>query len=279
MSTHIMTIDVEDWFHILGLDTTPETDAWAHLPAILPEGMDVILDLFRKHDAKATFFWLGWAAEKYPDYVQRCVDAGHEIGVHSYAHRMVHTMTPEAFRADLRRAIRVITEAGGVVPTAYRAPGFSITEQEPWAYEILLEEGIEIDSSVFPMAHGHGGQASSSLAPYGIACADQTLQEIPISLTTVLGRRLCMCGGGYFRLFPYPMIRYSFQQFERENRPGIVYMHPREFVPDHPRLPMSAVRRFKSYVNLDTVLPKMDRLMQEFSFTSIADYLRLQPAA
>jgi polysaccharide deacetylase family protein (PEP-CTERM system associated) len=268
-----MTIDVEAWYHILDLKNEPEFSAWETAGSIIPEGMEIILSLFKQYGVKATFFWLGWSAEHYPELVRSCLTHGHEIATHGYGHRLVYDMTEQEFRHDMERSVAAITSAGAPPPRTYRAPGFSITESEQWVYRILAETGIQIDASVFPGSRGHGGQKNAPLEPYRIDVGGEAIIEVPVSINRFYGFRICLCGGGYFRLFPYWLIRRGFARFDSESRPGVVYLHPREFIPDHPRLKMPYYRYFKSYVNLRTVVAKLRRLFGQFEFTTVSDYV------
>jgi polysaccharide deacetylase family protein (PEP-CTERM system associated) len=202
------------------------------------------------------------------------VAGGHEIGTHGYGHHLVYHLGPERFRQDLRRSVRILEDQAGLRIRGHRAPGFSITRDCLWAFDILAEEGIEYDASVCPAPHGHGGLASAPLHPYLQPCAGgAVLHEFPVSCIRVGPWRLPFSGGGYLRLLPYPLVSAQLRRLNRRGRPGIVYIHPRELDPDHPRLPMPWLRRFKSYVNLRTTPVKFVRLLEDFRFAPLAEML------
>jgi len=270
-SVNALTIDVEDWFHILEVGGPPLRE-WAGLPSRVEACTDRLLELFRKHGVKATFFVLGWIAEHHPTLVRRIVDAGHEVATHGYGHLLVHQVSPREFRDDLRRSTRLLEDLSGRRVVGHRATGFSITRASLWAFDILKEEGLVYDASVCPAPHGHGGLPGYPLHPYRQPAGERgTIWEFPVSCLQIGPWRLPFSGGGYLRLFPYPLIARQIRRLNRRGHPAIVYVHPREVDPFHPRLPMPLLRRFKSYVNLGTTLSKLDRLLTEFRFKPLAE--------
>lgn len=270
----IFSVDVEDWFHILDLPTTPKLDEWAKLPSHVEKNFLRLLDLFSEVNVRVTCFFLGWVAEQFPWLVREAVNRGHEIASHGYAHRLVYSFQPREFRDDALRARKILEDVIGFPILGYRSAGFSVTERSPWFFDELLAAGYRYDSSVFPANRSHGGLASAERAPYRLALANGTLVEVPISISELAGKSLCFFGGGYLRLFPYPLIKRMTKRVLGEGRPVVFYIHPREIEPKHPRLPMGAVRRFKSYINLHTTEPKIRQILQQFPITTFADYLR-----
>jgi len=273
-----LTIDLEEWFHILDAAEAPQPEAWDGLEARVEHNTERFLALLADAGVRATFFTLGWVAERYPELVGRVAAAGHEIACHGFRHELVYEIGRERFREDTHRAVETIEAVAGRKVVGYRAAGFSIVPGCEWAFECLAAEGIRYDSSLFPAARGHGGWPGARRLPHDLELADgTTLREFPISVLQIAGRSLAFCGGGYFRLFPYPFIRWGVGRLNRRGEPAMVYLHPREIDPGQPRLPLPAVRRFKSYVNLATTEAKARRLLRDFAWAPAAEVLGLEP--
>jgi polysaccharide deacetylase family protein (PEP-CTERM system associated) len=275
----ILSIDVEDWFHILDLDSTPDLARWDDLPSRVERNFLRLLDLLDDKRASATCFFLGWIADRFPHLVREASRRGHEIASHGYSHTLVYRMTPEQFYQDARRSRELLEKIVGRPVAGYRASGFSVTEDTPWFFEKLDEAGYRYSSSVFPAARGHGGLRTDNLAPYAVPCDGASVTEVPITVQSVFGKRVCFFGGGYLRLFPYRVIKEMTHSVLAEGRPVVFYVHPREIDPDQPRLAMGPSRRFKSYVNLRTTEPKLRRLLDDFEFTTFERYLAEAPRA
>lgn len=272
--TNILSVDVEDWFHVLDVPSAPRIEEWDSLPSRVEMNFRKLLELFARHQVHATCFFLGCVAERFPYLVQEAVTQGHEVASHGYSHTLAYEMSPKEFLYDIRRAKEILEDAAGQAVIGYRAPGFSATEQTPWFFEKIIEAGYRYDSSVFPARRGHGGLASSPCEPYAIqGCLEQTLIEFPISVVNLLAARLCLFGGGYLRLFPWWLIKAATYQVMNAGRPVIFYVHPREIDPNHPRLPMNTLRAFKYYVNLETTKAKLDRMLKEFTVSTFRQYL------
>jgi len=274
---NILSIDVEDWFHILDLAEAPDLDGWEKLESRVEKNFQRLLDELRVSDTKATCFFLGWVAERFPELVRRAHEAGHEVASHGYAHQLVYGLSREAFAEDITRAKRILEGIVGGPVVGYRAPGFSIVAETPWAFEELRKAGYEYDSSVFPASRGHGGMAGADVKPHRIGTASGELVEFPISVASVLGKKVCFFGGGYLRLFPYALIERMSAQVNADGRPVVYYVHPREIDPEQPRMKMGPFRRFKSYVNLETTLPKLRRLSATQSLMPFRDWMRQNP--
>lgn len=272
MQTSIFSVDVEDWFHVLEVESAPAPEDWAAQPSRVAWGLFRWLDLFAKHQVQVTCFFLGWIAEQHPELVREAHTRGHEIASHGHAHRLVHSMSVEQFYADARRSRLQLEDLIGAPVLGFRAPGFSVSEHNPWFFAELVRAGYVWDSSVFPGRHGHGGLPEADCAPHRILTPHGPLLEYPISVLRWASRSICFCGGGYLRLLPYGLIRRMSRQVLRQSRPVIYYVHPREADPAHPRLPMPWLRRFKSYVNLGTAYAKVDRILKDFPVTSFARY-------
>lgn len=268
-----VTIDVEDWFHILELHDAPDRPSWGSLPSRVEANFHTLLDLLDEADVRATCFFLGWIAERFPGLVRAADRAGHEVASHGYGHQLIYTQTQQAFAEDIARAKKVTEDILGKPVLGYRAPGFSIVEQTPWAMATLAEHGFAYDSSIFPASRSHGGIRTAKLEPHMVPTAAGEIFEFPLTVALVSGTRMCFFGGGYFRLFPYWLIERMGNAVRASGRGVVYYIHPREIDPSHPRLPMNTVRRFKSYVNLAGTRDKLRRLLAEHSFVTLSDWL------
>jgi polysaccharide deacetylase family protein (PEP-CTERM system associated) len=274
----IFSVDVEDWFHILDLPSTPSLGEWDALPSHVEKNFLRLLELFGQKEVRITCFFLGWVAAKYPHLVRAAQDLGHEIASHGFAHRLMYKMTPAEFFEDATRAKKVIEDIIGQKIIGYRASGFSVTSETPWFFEKLLEAGYRYDSSIFPLRRGHGGFRGAKWAPHFVQVGSDHLLEFPITLTKILNTPVCLFGGGYLRLAPWALIKRGATKVLGEGRPVIFYLHPREIDPDQPRLDMTYLRRFKSYVNLNSTENKVKRILEAFQFTTFAECMaELQP--
>jgi polysaccharide deacetylase family protein (PEP-CTERM system associated) len=270
-SQNILTIDVEDWFHILDCPGAPRLEQWSDMTPRAHKGMERLLVMLAERNTRATFFWLGWMAERFPELVRECMEAGHEIGSHGYGHVLAYKVGRKGFQEDIQKGKQALEDLIGQPVSGFRAPGFGITGKSPWAFDVIKEVGYEYDSSVFPARRGHGGMEQSPIGPYFIYTKYGILPEIPMSVIDILGRRLSLFGGGYFRLAPRHIIRWGINKLREMNQPLVVYVHPREVDPHHPRLPLSHLRKFKSYVNLKTTMPKLNWLCTTYSFCTMGE--------
>jgi polysaccharide deacetylase family protein (PEP-CTERM system associated) len=266
-----LTCELEDWFHILDSDRIPRFEDWPKLPLWAERNVDRLLDLFEHTQVRATFFCLGWMAERMPHVVRRCQAAGHEIGSHGYAHIMACRTNRAAFREDIVRAKAILEDITGGEVIGFRSPGFSVKNDNTWFFDVVSESGYRYDASIFPAHHGHGGYSGSDPGPHIIPTSGGPLIEIPASTVRILGRRFCFFGGGYLRVSPLPVIRWGARVLQKEKRPLIVYVHPREIDPNHPRLPLGLWRNFKCYNNLATTLPKLTWLCEHYRFGTMAE--------
>ncbi len=276
---HCLSIDLEDWFHFLDLEETASVEQWQSFEGRIEQMTLPLLSFLDEHEQKATFFVLGWVAERYPDLVCEVARRGHDIGCHSYAHPLVYKMSPSGFERDLVKALECIFKACGVQARAFRAPGFSINPRSLWAFDLLSKHGIAVDSSIFPAFRSHGGFPVAPARPFLVQTAHGPLVELPISCTEILGHRLVFSGGGYFRLCPAWFLERAFARAERLNEPVMTYFHPRDFFSNQPQLAMSALRRFRANVNLSKSFTKLDTLLQSCAFGTIADYMAQFEAA
>ncbi|MEM6321713.1 MAG: XrtA system polysaccharide deacetylase [Bacteroidota bacterium] len=262
------TIDLEEWFCSHNLQDVVQPKDWEQLETRVGESTHYLLDLLESFNVTATFFVLGWIAEKYPDLVAEIAAKGHEIASHGYGHQLLTHMTPENFRDDLRRSVETIESATGQVVQGYRAPAFSVTQRTQWSITILSELGFKYDSSVYPLSwHPDYGNAQVALTPF---LYDNQLLEIPMSCVTVGRWRVPCSGGAYFRLLPYAIYRRLIHRLHAQRRSLIFYLHPWEVDSDLPRLPTKPLNKFRHYTALRTVKPKLTQLLTEFTFTSLS---------
>ncbi len=272
---HALSFDIEDWFHMVEIDAVRDPRTWDSLPSLVERYTDLILDMLAPRNVKATFFMLGWVASKKPGLVARIAAAGHELASHSFWHRRVDTLTPEEFALDLRQSVDAIEQASGRKVIGFRAPSFSIVPGSEWAFDVIVQAGLRYDASLFPARRGHGGYPCPQVGhilktPSGLA-----LPELPMSVMRVAGVPLPFSGGGYLRLLPWPVIQAGFSQFQRRGTPVVVYLHPRDFAANCPRVPMPLRRRFKCYVGLHTTEKKLRQMLQMYRFTNCASLLGL----
>jgi len=265
---NILTFDIEEWFHLFDNSFTDDVSQWGNYESRIHSNMDRLFLLLEKKNQMATFFCLGWIAEKYPDIIKEITERGYEIGSHTSMHTLVYRQSAHQFREDLIRSVKTIEDITGKKVKYFRAPGFSITENNKWAFDILSGEGIEIDCSVFPAAHAYGGFPSYKVPlPSIIYYNGITIKEFPINYHMIFGKPVIYSGGGYFRLFPYALIRY----WSHKSDYLMSYFHPRDFDPDQPVIEeLSLLRRFKSYVGLKNAEMKFEKLLHDYDFIDIA---------
>jgi polysaccharide deacetylase family protein (PEP-CTERM system associated) len=265
---NVMSVDVEDWFCVYNLSRLIPYADWDKCESRVERNTVRLLDLFGKHQLEATFFVLGWVAERFPDLVKEIERRGHEVATHGYSHRLLTFMGPEEFREDLQRSLESLAKTASQQVRGFRAPSFSLTRSTLWAVDILKQSGIEYDSSIFPVRlHPDYGMTDAALAPHQLA---EGLTELPMSVAEVLGQKIPCCGGGYFRLYPYPMTRWLMRRCNQQGRPVIFYLHPWEVDPTHPRVEgMPWSKRFRHYNNLEKTEERLERLLGDFSFTSV----------
>jgi polysaccharide deacetylase family protein (PEP-CTERM system associated) len=267
-SMRILTIDLEDWFHLLAFDGTRDTAGWDRFPTRFAGPLDQILEILAEANTRATFFVLGWMAERYPEAIRKVAAMGHEIGSHSYAHQLIYEQSPAEFSNDLRKSLDILSSLYGQQVTSYRAPGFSIRRDTLWAFDLLIESGIKVDCSIFPAPRAHGGLESYGRAvPRVIQTNVGRLLEFPISAITVGGgRNIAYSGGGYFRLLPWWLLR----RLSRRQSYEMSYFHPADFDPDKPVLTgLSPLRRFRSRVGLKGALAKFRRYVNSATWCSV----------
>ncbi|PYR93355.1 MAG: polysaccharide deacetylase family protein [Acidobacteria bacterium] len=262
-----MTIDVEDYFHVSVFDGVVPRRHWEALESRVERNTDRLLALFEDAGIKATFFILGWVAERHPALVGRVAALGHEIASHGYGHRLVYDLTPRTFREDIRRSKGALESMAGRPVRGYRAPSYSITPHSLWALDILIEEGFQYDASIFPIHHDRYGIPISPRHPYPIHRDHGTIVEVPGSTVRIGPYNLPVGGGGYFRILPYWWTKRGIERLNRdEQRPAVFYLHPWEIDPDQPKLMTSALGRFRHYRNLGETEARLTQLLRDFEF-------------
>jgi polysaccharide deacetylase family protein (PEP-CTERM system associated) len=269
-----MTIDVEDYFHVSVFDGIVPRSRWPALESRVCRNTDRLLALLDEAGVSATFFVLGWVAERHPSLVQRIAAAGHEIASHGYAHRLVYDQTRAAFRDDVATAKALLEDLTGQPVYGYRAPSYSITPRSLWAFDVLLETGHRYDASIFPIHHDRYGIPVSARHAYRVTRDLGTLLELPASTCRLAAMNLPVGGGGYFRLLPYAWTHFGIDRVNRvDRRPAIFYIHPWELDPDQPRLACSLLSRVRHYRNLQCTEERLRRLLRDFRFAPVRDTL------
>lgn len=269
-STHIFTVDVEDYFQVNAFEGLVDRADWDRYPTRVERNVDIILTLLAERGAHATFFTLGWVAERFPSLIRKIVEAGHEVASHGYWHRKVTTLSPEAFREDVRDAKARLEETSGQPCLGFRAPSFSIRPGMEWAFEILVEEGYRYDSSVFPISRPDYGYPKAPPCPVILNTPSGELLELPMATTLFAGLRLPAAGGGYLRQLPFKLTLEAFSQWGELGVSAVLYTHPWEIDPEQPRLSPGFLTRVRHYRNLSRTLPRLQVLLEKFKFTSVA---------
>ena len=268
-----MTVDVEDYFQVSGFDAVVSRASWDSRESRVVRNTERLLDLFAESQVTATFFVLGWVAERFPALVRRIVDGGHEVASHGYEHRLVYSQTSRQFRDDLRRARLALEQAGSCPVLGYRAPSFSIVRDSLWAIDVLIEEGYVYDASIYPIRHDRYGIPGWPRSVHRIDRPGGAIWELPGSTLRVAATNLPIGGGGYFRLLPYGWTRHGFRRLNAAGLPAIFYLHPWEIDPEQPRIPAGRLSSFRHYRNLGRTEDRLRRLLQEFSFGCISDVI------
>lgn len=264
---NILTFDIEEWFHILDCDATRTENEWKNYEVRIYDNVERLFRVLEDTHTKGTFFIVGWIAKTYPDLVRR-ISEKYQIGCHTMNHQLVWQQTPKEFKADVEEGVKMLEDITGKKVECFRAPGFSIRESEAWAFEILSDLGIKYDCSVFPAAHIHGGMPSyPKAAPGIIEYHGVQMKEFPVGFKTIAGKHIMFSGGGYFRLFPYPLIK----KWTKESDDYLLsYIHPRDLDPGQPMIKsLSAVRKFRSYVGLKGAEQKLRHWLSDFQFVDI----------
>jgi len=270
-----LTVDVEDYFHVAALAPSIHRDSWISRESRVVGNTQKLLAIFEEFDVRGTFFVLGWVAERYPQLVRDIAARGHEIACHGYSHRLVYEQSPQEFYQETHRAKNLLQEITGSAVLGYRAASYSIVRESLWALDILVELGFVYDSSIFPVRHDRYGIHDAERAPHRMATpTGKYIVEWPLATARILGFRLPVAGGGYFRLFPYGLSRWGLASINRrELRPFVFYLHPWEIDPAQPRVSASWLSRFRHYTNLGKCEERLRRLLGEFRFSTARDGL------
>ncbi len=269
-----LTVDVEDYFHVAAFSGSIAPHEWEQWESRIEQNTDILIELFHRFGAKATFFVLGWVAERHPALVRRIAEHGHEVASHGYSHQMVYNQTPEVFREETRRCKRLLEDIIQRPVLGYRAATYSITEKSLWAMEILIDLGFRWDSSIFPVKHDLYGLPGSPVHPHVWQSSQRRrIVEFPLSTFHLAGQTVPVAGGGYFRLYPYWLTRWGLRSINAKGQPFIFYVHPWEIDPYQPKVEANWLSRFRHYNNLEKAYPRLERLLGEFAFSTVSTVL------
>ncbi len=268
---HCLSFDVEEHFQVSAFDSPTRRKHWTSYESRVEKNTGKLLDLLAHRNIRATFFILGWVAERYPQLVKQISLAGHEVASHGYSHRLIAEQTPPTFRQDIRKTKVILENLLSRNIWGYRAPSFSITNKTKWAVEILVEEGYIYDSSIFPTFHDRYGMPTASPYVNQIETQAGQIWEVPPSVAKIFGFPVPCAGGGYFRLYPYFLSRRLLRKIVREGVPLVMYLHPWEFDPDQPRMDGPAISRARHYLNLDKTEERLVNLLTDFEFGPICE--------
>jgi polysaccharide deacetylase family protein (PEP-CTERM system associated) len=274
-----LSVDVEDWFHVGAFERVIAPADWPSLECRVEGNTDRLLAMFDNAGIKATFFTLGWVAQRYPALMRRIADAGHELANHGSNHDRVFTMTRDQFAADIDRARKTIEDASSTRVLGYRAPSFSIDPRTPWAHEVLAEQGYAYSSSVAPIKHDHYGWADAPRFAFRPVKGSDFV-EVPVTTAMLAGKRLAAGGGGFFRILPYAFSRWAVAQVNQaDKRPAIIYFHPWEIDPGQPRVANAPIRsKLRHYTRLDAMAGKLERLMRDFQWDRLDNIVAAEKA-
>lgn len=272
-TSHFFTVDVEEYFQVKAMESVVTRDDWLSRPSRVAQSIDALLGSLERHGARGTFFVLGWLAKYRPEVVRAIADAGHEIASHGFWHEPVTTLDRDSFGEDVRSSKQSLEDLVGVEVVGYRAPNFSIVPGCEWAFDVLLEEGYRYDSSLFPIRRRGYGYPAAQRVPHMLPRQAGWLAEFPLATTSILAYPVPAAGGGYLRQFPYAVIRRAFREATERSQPATFYIHPWEIDPGQPRLPVSSLNRVRHYRGLEGTLGRIERLLAEFRFGSIAGHL------
>jgi len=275
---HIFSVDLEDWYHVSAFEAHVARDAWRSMPSRVAASTHRLLDLLEAASQRATFFVLGWLADREPELIRQVQARGHEIAAHTWWHHRVHSQQPDVFRQDAIDTKARLEDITGCTVEGFRAPSFSITPPAKWAFEVLVETGYRYDSSVFPIRRPGYGYPGTPLHPYIIETPSGQLREFPMAAVQVAGARLPGAGGAYLRHLPLGLVRIALAQAERARRPAMLYVHPWEVDPDQPRLPVGRITTWRHYGGLARTAPRLASLFGAYRFTSVSEWARTHGA-
>ena len=268
---HVLSFDVEEHFQVAAFWSPLRRQQWDNYESRLEGNVEKILSILSQHGIHATFFVLGWVAQKHQSLVRIIAAQGHEIASHGFGHELITSQTPDFFREDIRKSKFILEDTIGAQVHGYRAPSFTITSETQWALPILVEEGYIYDSSIFPIKHDRYGMPGANPWCHLLETTAGPLWEVPPSTMSAGPVRIPVAGGGYFRLYPYWILRKLLIRTAREGHSLVMYLHPWELDPDQPRMEGSFVSKFRHYLNLHKTEARLQRLVQDFKFTSIRE--------
>lgn len=270
-----LTVDVEEHFQVAAFDGVIERSDWPTMPSRVEANTHRLLDLFDEYEVRATFFVLGWVAERQSQLIREIVDRGHELACHGYSHQLIYRQSPEVFRGETRRAKDILEQIGQVSVRGYRAASYSITPRSRWALDVLVESGFEYDSSIFPVRHDRYGMPGSERWPHRLNTeGGGKIVEFPLSTLKWRGLSVPIAGGGYFRIYPYSFSHRGLGSINvRDRMPFVFYLHPWEVDPQQPRIRAGALSRFRHYHNLHRCEKRLRCLLEDFRFAAMEDVL------
>ena len=271
---HMLSFDVEEHFQVAAFWSTARRREWDHLASRVERNTRKIVDLLAEHSTKATFFVLGWVAERHPDLVKDLAQQGHEVASHGYGHELVSTQTPPQFREDVRRSKQILEDLIGRQVMGYRAPSFSITSRTKWAIPVLIEEGYRYDSSIYNRFRSTEGSRVTRDGTYQLKTEAGTIWEVSPSTMNACGLQLPVAGGGYFRLFPYAASKMFLRNLEKQGSQLVMYLHPWELDPEQPRMDGPVLSKVRHYLNLGKTEQRLRWLLKDFSFAPINEVIR-----
>lgn len=271
---NVLTVDVEDYFQVAAFFGNISTSDWEHIPSRVENNTNRLLDIIDSYGISSTFFILGWVAEKYPHIVKEIHNRGHEVASHGYSHQLIYQQTPEVFREETKQSKNILEDIIGDKVKGYRAASYSITKKSLWALDILVEEGFEYDSSIFPVHHDRYGIAGSPTEPHVLSTpSGYKLIEFPLTTYKFLNQSVPVAGGGYFRLYPYWLSRFFYRSLNKNSDEFVFYLHPWEIDPEQPRIKSNILSTFRHYNNLDKCEARLRKLLNEFEFTNMGEWL------
>ena len=271
---HCLSFDIEEHFQVAAFASPMRRRHWEKFDSRVEQNTTKILEMLAVNNVRATFFLLGWVAERHPGLVRTIAAQGHEIASHGYGHELITSQTPVVFREDIRKAKSILEGIIGELVQGYRAPTFTITTETQWALPILVEEGYIYDSSIFPIRHDRYGMPEANPWIHQLTTTAGTLWEVPPSTVMIAGIRIPVAGGGYFRLFPYSLFRGFLRRVERQGQPLVLYLHPWELDPSQPRMDGPLFSRFRHYLNLHKTEKRLFRLVSDFKFAPIREAIQ-----
>lgn len=269
-----LTIDVEDYFHVSALASAIRVDEWDSQECRVEQNTLRLLELFDSHSVHATFFVLGWVADRYPKLIQEIHQQGHEIACHGYSHQLVYNQTPEVFREEAYKSKTLLEDLIQAPVSGYRAASYSITKKSLWALDILVELGFQYDSSIFPIKHDRYGIPDARQEPHCMKLeSGAEIVEYPLTVAHIVGAKVPIAGGGYFRIFPYWLFKGLFKQAESAG-PSVFYLHPWEIDPEQPKVDVTGLSKFRHYHNLDKTESRLTDFLDFFQFVPMKQALK-----